>query len=123
MLATIEITEHMRSAIAECEQCAQVCLEAATTHCLSGAGAARDPVLIRLLLDCGDLCRTSSNFLLRGSEYANYPVGICAHLCDQAAGACEAALDDDPVLAACARACRGCAATCLELSKHWRQER
>src|ERR1700682_6009384 len=49
---------------------------------------------IRLLLDCAEICQTSANFMLRGSELQGDTCGACAEVCDRYAQACAQFGDD-----------------------------
>ncbi len=56
----------MEECIQNCLDCYRVCLEM-VTHCLQMGGRHAEASHIRLLLDCVEICRTSADFMLRGS--------------------------------------------------------
>ena len=105
----------LRHCIDLCQSCHATCVET-INHCLHLGGAHGDPAHIRLLSDCADICRVTADFVLRASEYYNYPMGVCAFLCERCASECDV-LGGDAFIGDCARACRSCHAECLRLSK------
>jgi hypothetical protein len=70
---------------------------------------------IRLMLDCAEICQTSANFMLRGSELHSRTCGVCAEVCERCARDCEQ-LGDDAHMRACAEACRRCADSCKHMA-------
>ena len=62
----------MEQCIDNCTNCHRICLETAARHF---RGRARSPKLeeplVRLLLDCAEICRTSADFMIRGSDHAS----------------------------------------------------
>lgn len=70
---------------------------------------------IRLMLDCAEICQTSANFMLRGSEMHIRTCAICREICEKCAKDCEQ-MDDDEQMKACAQMCRTCAETCRQMS-------
>src|SRR5205814_907065 len=61
------ITPEMRQCIQECQSCHSSCLET-VTHCLRKGGRHAEEGHIRLMLDCVEICQTSADFMLRGSD-------------------------------------------------------
>jgi hypothetical protein len=100
----------------ECRRCQDVCLET-VTHALRRGGRYAEEELIGALLDATDVCRTSIDFLRRGSPLRGRTCAVCAEICERAAEACET-FPGDPVMRACAEACRRCAAACREIAEH-----
>lgn len=109
------ISQEMRDCIQECQSCHSICLES-VTHCLQMGGEHARPEHIRMLLDCAEICETSANFMLRGSEFHPRTCGVCAEVCERCAQDCER-FTDDPMMQACARACRSCAQSCREMAR------
>ena len=70
---------------------------------------------IRLLLDCAEICQTSANFMVRGSELHGHLCAACAAVCERCADECDK-LGEDPHMAACAEICRACTQTCREMA-------
>jgi hypothetical protein len=67
------------------------------------------------LLDCAEICQTSANFMLRGSELHSRTCWACAEICERCARDCER-LSDDAYMRACAEACRRCANSCKHMA-------
>lgn len=74
-----------------------------------------EPAHIRLMLDCAEICQTSANFMLRGSDLHASTCGVCAQVCEQCATDCDR-MGDDAQMKACADMCRRCAETCRQMS-------
>jgi hypothetical protein len=108
------ISNEMRQCIQECQSCHSVCLET-VTHCLQKGGAHAEASHIRLLLACVEICQTSANFMLRGSELHTQTCGACAVVCERCAEDCER-LGDDEMMRRCAEACRRCAESCRKMA-------
>lgn len=108
------INEKMRECIENCQTCHEVCLEM-VPHCLEMGGRHAEPEHIRLLLDCAEICQTSANFMLRGSDFHPQTCGVCAEICEACAADCET-FTDDPEMQRCAEICRTCAASCREMA-------
>lgn len=104
------ISQEMRHCIEECQSCHSVCLET-VTHCLQKGGPHAEANHIRLLLDCVEICQTSANFMLRGSELHTQTCAACAVVCERCAEDCER-LADDEMMRRCAQVCRRCAESC-----------
>lgn len=82
--------------------------------CLHEGGDHADPHHIRLLMDCENICHTSEDFMLRGSDLHGLVCGVCAEVCDRCADDC-AKLDGEH-MKKCADACRKCAASCRTMA-------
>jgi hypothetical protein len=104
----------LRKGIIECRRCQDVCLDT-VTHALRRGGRYAEEDVVGTLLDATDVCRTSLDFLRRGSPLRTRTSGVCAEICEAAAEACEA-FADDSVMRACAEACRRCAAASREIA-------
>ena len=74
-----------------------------------------EPNHIRLMMDCAEICQTSANFMLRGSDLHHLTCAACAEICDRCAADCDR-MSDDPRMAACAEECRRCAESCRQMS-------
>jgi hypothetical protein len=107
-------TAEMRRCIDECSSCHDICLEC-VTHCLSLGGKHADASHIRTLLDCADICATSADFMLRGSEMHASVCGVCAEACERCAESCGRMPDDD-MMRRCAEECRRCAESCRQMA-------
>jgi hypothetical protein len=110
----MNITEDMQRCIALCRECHDVCLRT-VTHCLNKGGRHAAPDHLRLLLDCSQICDTSADFMIRGSDLHHATCGACAEVCDRCAEDCERMADDD-VMRHCAQICRRCAEVCHHMA-------
>jgi len=70
---------------------------------------------IQLLLACAEICQTSANFMLLGSDLHARTCGVCAEVCEQCATSCEQ-MGNDAQMQACAEACRRCAESCQRMA-------
>lgn len=104
----------MQECIANCVECHRVCLET-IAHCLRKGGRHAEAGHIRLLSDCAEICQTSANFMIRGSEHHALTCGACAEICARCAESCEQMADDE-VMRRCAEVCRRCAESCRRMA-------
>ncbi len=96
----------MEQCIDTCLACHRACTEA-LGRCLACGGDHVASEHLNLLLDCAEVCRTSANLMMRGSERHGMTCGVCAQVCEDCAKEC-----DDSDHADCADACRACADSC-----------
>jgi hypothetical protein len=85
-------------------------------HCLQMGGAHAAANHVRLMLDCAEICQTSANFMLRGSDLHGHTCRACAVVCRRCAEDCVALGEDDPRMLACAEQCTRCAASCERMA-------
>ncbi len=102
----------MDRCIRDCDDCANTCLHEAA-HCLEKGGRHTEPAHFRLMLDCAEMCRTSLDFMLRGSSLSQRVCQLCADVCEECARSCER-LGDMPE---CVAACRRCAESCRRMGQ------
>src|SRR4051812_21942491 len=95
----------MEECIKACLDCHHVCLETAMNHCLETGGKHTEPAHFRLMINCGEICQTTANFILSGSALHHPTCGACAEGCRRCAEDCERVGD----MAGCVQACRRCA--------------
>lgn len=76
-------------------------------------GAHIDPVRIRALLDCADVCQVAATFMMRGSHRHIEMCAVAARICRDCAEHCDGT--NDQQLRRCVEACRACEAVCREL--------
>lgn len=107
-------SDKMQQCIQECQTCSQVCLEE-VPHCLEKGGKHAQAQHIVLLLDCAESCRTSADFMMRGSAFHQKTCEICAEVCEACAKSCDSMMDD-PEMKRCAEECRRCAQSCREMA-------
>lgn len=109
------INEAMRRCIEHCQSCHATCVET-VAYCLQQGGRHTEASHVRLMLDCAEICQTSANFMLRGSDLHTRTCGVCAEVCERCAEDCER-MGDDARMKACAEMCRRCAASCRDMSQ------
>lgn len=112
-----ERNQEMETCIDNCQNCHSVCLET-IGHCLEMGGEHASSVHIKMLQDCVQICQTSADFMIRGSEHHAMTCGVCAAICEACAEECEkmATGDGADVMQRCADACRKCAESCRRMS-------
>jgi hypothetical protein len=104
------ITPQMQDCIEDCQKCHSVCTETAI-HSLQKGGKYAEPFHLRLLADCAEICQTSANFMLRGSELHFKTCAVCSDVCVSCAVSCEH-FKDEEMMSRCAEECRRCAESC-----------
>ena len=107
------ISTEMQECIDLCQRTHQSCVKTAI-HCLQSNGR-YETKDIRLLFDCAEICQTSANFLLRGSDMHTYTCAVCSEICDVCAQEC-ARYSDDPMMEKCADICRRCFSSCHHMA-------
>ena len=95
--------QEMERCIDNCTNCHRICLETAARY-FRGEFAIADSH-VRLLLDCAEICATSADFMIRGSDLHPHTCQACAIICDRCADECDR-LGEDPYMAASAEICR-----------------
>ncbi|MDQ3516411.1 MAG: four-helix bundle copper-binding protein [Gemmatimonadota bacterium] len=106
----------MQSCIDVCNECHSVCIET-VHHCLSLGGKHAEVGHITTLLDCADICRTSADFMLRGSERHPESCQACAAVCRACEESCRS-MGDDEQMKKCADVCGRCAESCEKMASH-----
>lgn len=114
-MAHAQMTAEMQQCIRDCLDCHSICLET-VTHCMQMGGKHTEPMHIRTLLDCADICQTSADFMLRGSTFHGQTCAVCAEVCERCARSCESIAPSDEVMRRCAETCRRCAASCRRMA-------
>ncbi|MFN3648561.1 MAG: four-helix bundle copper-binding protein [Armatimonadota bacterium] len=107
------VSPEMRECIDACTSCHQTCVET-VTHCLQMGGKHAEADHIRLMLDCAEICETSANFMLRGSDLHQETCRTCAVVCERCAEDCERF--DEDFMQRCAEECRNCAEHCRRMA-------
>lgn len=102
----------MRDCIAACSDCYEMCEKTIFQHCLKIGGKHADQEHLTLMADCANICRTSANFMIRGSGRHHLTCGICATICEACADDCEKVGQMEE----CVKACRLCAAACRAMA-------
>lgn len=112
----MQMSEDMRQCIEHCTDCHRICLET-ITHCLQIGGKHAEAKHIRLLADCTQICQTSADFMIRGSEFHGRTCGACAEICAACAEDCrKLAGGNDQQMILCAEMCERCADSCRRMS-------
>lgn len=101
--------------IENCIECHRICLET-LQYCLRLGGRHAEPEHIRRLADCADICQTTADFLIRGSELHRETSAVCGEICGRCADDCAALAGNDLQLQECAETCAQCAESCRELA-------
>jgi hypothetical protein len=104
----------MRRCIERCQHCHDSCMQA-VTYCLEQGGAHAERGHVALLLDCAQMCHTTGDAMLRGSDAHHLLCDACADVAERCARSCEQ-FSGDQQMQACARECRRCAGTCTALA-------
>ncbi|HXG67920.1 MAG TPA: four-helix bundle copper-binding protein [Blastocatellia bacterium] len=107
--------DEVNQCIENCLDCHRICLET-VAYCLQMGGKHAEAAHIRLLLDCAEICQTSANFMMRGSNLHGYVCGVCAVICERCAESCER-MGDDERMRVCAQECRTCADSCRQMAQ------
>jgi hypothetical protein len=110
-----QMSVEMNQCIKNCEACHHVCMET-LTHCLNMGGQHVEPNHIRLMLDCIQICRSSADFMLRGSPFHVMTCAVCAAICEACAKDCSRFDPNDTQMQSCAMVCRNCAESCREMA-------
>lgn len=108
-------TDAMQACIENCLNCYSICAQM-SAHCLIKGGRHAEASHLRLLHDCSEICRTSADFMLRGSELHAVTCGGCAVICDRCAKSCRSMADDEQMVR-CAQTCDRCARSCSEMAQ------
>jgi hypothetical protein len=101
--------------IDNCMRCHAVCLET-IDYCLDMGGAHAAPDHISLMAACADICATSADTMLRGSNVHGVICGACAEVCRRCADDCERMGGEDESMKRCAEFCRRCAESCARMT-------
>ncbi|MBY0472144.1 four-helix bundle copper-binding protein [bacterium] len=104
----------VQQCIDNCTKCHDVCLQT-ISYCLSKGGKHAELSHIRLLTNCAEICQTSANFMLTGSDFHQDICRACAELCERCAEDCEK-FAQDAQMKNCADICRRCADSCRKMS-------
>jgi hypothetical protein len=108
-------SEPIQQCIQNCLDCHHACLSTVTVYCLPQLGQQHTDVdHLCLLLDCAEICQTSANFMLHGSDFHTRTCQICAEICDRCATDCERFAPNDQ-MQVCAETCRRCANSCRQM--------
>lgn len=111
-MSQLYITPEREQCLRDCTECHEVCLNTASVHCLEMGGKHVEPRHFRTMLDCAQICQTSADFLLRGSDLHMHTCRACAEICEACALSCE----EVEGMPECVDACRRCAESCRAMA-------
>jgi hypothetical protein len=99
-------------------ECAKACNEAAH-HCLGevkkgGPHAEHHAKAHEAAIDCQAFCTLTAALTARSSPMAKYAHAACADACRDCAAACEGHQDD--IMKECVKACRACETVCRHMA-------
>ena len=109
------LSDDLRRCVQATADCHQYSIET-IAYCRHRGGAYADATHLRLLLDCAELCQTTTDFILRGSDLSPALCHLCAEVAERSALSCDQ-FGDDRQTRACAEACRRCALLCREMTR------
>ena len=113
------MSSDLRLCVETSDRCRNACLNA-VTHALGMGGRYADDDLLGLLLDCAEVCRTTGDFIRRGSPRRSHTAAISADIAERCAEVCDE-FTGDATMRACADACRRAADACRQLADEaWR---
>lgn len=98
--------------LATLAQCHETCTKG-LIHSLNEGGDFVRKDHIVWLLDCSEICKVSTNFLLRDSDYSGDILNLCSYICEDCAESCETFFDDAH-MKNCAEICRKCSDKCRD---------
>ena len=100
--------------IAECMECHRACMET-LAHGLRQGQAYVEADHVQLLLDCSQICKTTIEFMTRGSDFTNRICEVTAYICEKTALSCGRWADTDAEMKRCADVCKRCAECCRKI--------
>ena len=100
--------------IKDCLDCYRICART-LEHCLGKGGPHAEPGHVQLLIDCMSICRSSADFMVRGSRHHPLVCRACAEICRECARDCRR-IDDDREMQRCAEMCERCATECERMT-------
>jgi len=101
--------QDIEALLGQLTQCTEACIQT-IIHCLKEGGLLADLNLIKLLMDCSQMCQIAESFFLRESNYGGDVIDLCSDICEAAADACSRF--PDKVLKSCESICRNCSQAC-----------
>ncbi len=113
-MAHQRFSKEVQECIKDCQDCGATCTET-MSHCLELGGKHAGAQHIRVLADCTQICRGSTDFMLRGSMFDARLCGVCAEVCRSCGDSCEKLAGDDELIKRCAEMCRRCAESCQRM--------
>jgi hypothetical protein len=112
--SAVRLSKEVRECIEAASECYTVSAET-FNYCVGSPGL-DEPQMLRLLIDCGEVCQTAQNALLRGSELSVMLAAVSVEACEKLAETCRALDGSDDQLMRCAEACDQAADCCRQLA-------
>lgn len=84
-----KIVADMPQCIQNYTHCHSICVQT-TAYSIQMGGNYGKAGHLESLLNCADMCRMSTDFMLRGFNLHSYICGMCAEACERCAQSCEA---------------------------------
>ncbi|HEY9715686.1 MAG TPA: four-helix bundle copper-binding protein [Chroococcales cyanobacterium] len=97
-----------------CKQCAEVCTTT-LDYCTKKGGHYADATVTNALKDCISACKSTHDFVSRGSKLQSRLAALCVAACNACAKSCES-FKTDVTLRACADECRKCGGNCNKIA-------
>jgi len=111
----MRVNPHLLACATACFECAQACA-LCVDSCLGEVNIVALRRCLRLTLDCGDICQTTSRMLMRQFEpnwsLTQRQLEICAKACRVCAEECDRLCGKHQGCLAAAEACRRCEQEC-----------
>jgi hypothetical protein len=114
MAYTTEMSRELEQCITDCLDCYKICAQT-MSYCIQKGGKHAEINHITLLKDCTELCRTSTDLMLRNSNWSGRLCALCADICMKCATDCDSF--DDEQMKKCADVCRRCADSCRKMAE------
>lgn len=109
----VQAADSMAGCQTQCDKCASVC-DKTIAYCKKQGGKHADAAHLKRLEDCAKLCKTSSDFMKRGSDIHNKVCAVCAEACHKCAESCDSL--KDKAMKDCADECRKCEESCKKMA-------
>lgn len=106
------LSSEMHVCVEQCLRCHSTCLDMAMNHYLEAGGKHVAPYHFKLMMACAEMCQTSANMMLIGTQHHKRICRECAEICEECAKSCEqvGVIDD------CVAQCRRCAESCRKIA-------
>lgn len=105
----------VQDCIDACVACYQDCLKC-LNHCLIMGGVHSHVNHITTMIECAEICKTSSTLMSLKGKFSYEICQVCARVCDACEASCLTIGSDDSMMLDCAESCRRCADTCRSMA-------
>lgn len=107
--------ENLDKCIQSCLACYEECTKC-VSHCLAQGGAHAEQKHILLMLECAEMCSSSSSLMLLKGQFSIEHCQLCAQVCDACEASCRGIDADDEMMQKCADTCSECAEACRSMA-------